>query len=170
MNNVRFNFSVMTKHILITVLSLISFLSASGQQSKNCFQPVESQQISVDPRTRRSAFPTAFDTWRLDFSAIRQKLSEAPWEFTPEAEMGKCIISIPVAGGATEDFSVFEVAQLDAEARAAFPDIHCYSGISKADPRRTVRFSTTVRGFTAMIMHPDFNTSFVEPYTWGQTE
>lgn len=170
MNNVRFKFSVMTKHILTTVLSLISFLSASGQQSKNYFQPVEPQQISVDSRTRRGAFPVTFDTYRLDFGSIKQKLSEAPREFTPEADMGRCIVSIPVAGGALEDFSVFEVAQLDAEARAAFPDIHCYAGISTADPRRTIRFSTTVRGFTAMIMHPDFNTSFVEPYTWGQTE
>lgn len=160
----------MTKHILITALSLISFLSASGQQSKNYFQSIGSQQVRVDAHTRRGAFPTVFDTYRLDFGAIRQKLSEAPWEFTPEADMGKCVVSIPVAGGAMEDFSVFEVAQLDAEARAAFPDIHCYAGISKTDPRRTVRFSTTIRGFNAMIMHPDFNTSFVEPYAWGQTE
>jgi hypothetical protein len=100
--------------------SLVSFLSASGQQSKNYFQPVGSQQIQVDPQTRRGAFPTVFDTYRLDFGAIRQKLSEAPWEFTPEADMGRCVITIPVAGGALEDFSVFEVAQLDAAARGGF--------------------------------------------------
>ncbi len=91
-------------------------------------------------------------------------------EFVGVSKVSKCVVSLPLGNGEMEDFAVWEIAMLDAEATAAFPDIRTYAGVSTKDPRRTVRFSTTVRGFRAMVMQPDYSVAFVEPYVWGQTE
>lgn len=160
----------MKKQLLLFVLACISMISLSAQQNNLFFKAVSQDQVSMPETVQRSFYPTSYNTFQLNYPGVKAVLAAAPKEFTAEAKAGKCVISIPLGDGAYESFKIQEVAMLDAEAAAAFPDIHTYAGISTTDPRRTVRLSTTVRGFRAMVMEPDYSVSFVEPLAWGQTE
>lgn len=158
----------MKKIPLLLAFVCAVFSGLNAQQSGRFFKAITPDQVVLGENTRRGAFPKKFDTYQLNYTALKSVLATAPWEFTGNQK--KCVIGIPLPGGKIEDFSVVEVAQLDEAGRAEFPFIHCYSGVSLQDSRRTVRLSTTLRGFRAMIMQPDYGAAFVEPYAWGQTE
>jgi len=160
----------MNKQLLLLAFASI-FISQIGAQNTGVFfKAVTTDQVSLPENTRRGAFPHKFDTYQLDYAGIKAALTHAPREFTAAAKVSRCIVPVPLGDGTTEDFAITEIAQLDAEATLAFPDIHCYTGVSTKDPRRTVRISTTVRGFRAMVLQPDYNVAFVEPIAWGQTQ
>lgn len=164
------NIPDMKKQFLLFALACSILTSAVAQNGKNYFKAIAQDQVSVAETTQRDAFPSKFDTYQLDFTAVKSVLATAPKEFTAAARSSKCVVSIPMANGAQEEFAITEIAMLDEAGTIEFPDIHTYSGISKVDPRRVVRLSTTARGFRAMVMQPDYSVSFVEPYAWGQTE
>jgi subtilisin-like proprotein convertase family protein len=160
----------MKKQFLLFALACGIFANVSAQNTKSYFKALSQDQVSVAESTQRGAFPSNFDTYQLDYSAVKSALATAPKEFTAAAKSGKCVVSIPIANGLQEEFVITEIAMLDEAGTIEFPDIHTYSGISKTDPRRVVRLSTTARGFRAMVVQPDYTVSFVEPYAWGQTE
>ncbi len=160
----------MKKLSLLFALACGIIASTGAQNAKSWFKAISQDQVSVAESTQRGAFPSKFDTYQLDYTAVKTALATAPREFSAAAKSGKCVVSIPTANGLQETFSITEIAILDEEGAAQFPDIHTYSGISTVDPRRVVRLSTTARGFRAMVVQPDYTVSFVEPYAWGQTE
>ncbi len=159
----------MKKYFFLFTLICVSLTQLSAQKGTSFFKAVSRDQVTLPENTKRGTFPQKFETYQLDYAAIKTALVSAPWEFTGVANLSNCVIAIPLGDGTVEDFAVWEVALLDAEAAAAFPDIHTYAGASTKDPARTVRLSTTVRGFRAMVMQPDYSVAFVEPYAWGQT-
>lgn len=158
----------MRKVLLPHILICVALSGLTAQQSGCFFKAITPDQVVLGENTRRGAFPKKFDTYQLNYEALKSTLATAPWEFTGNQK--KCVIGIPLPGGQIEDFSVVEIAMLDEAGRAECPYIHCYAGVSLQDGRRTVRLSTTQRGFRAMIMQPDYDAAFVEPYAWGQTE
>jgi hypothetical protein len=121
------------------------------------FKAVSTEKISLAEGVSQVALPNKFDAYQLDEAGLRAVLESAPWEFTPEAGQRKCVISVPMGNGKMEQFSVWQIAMLDPELAAACPYIRTYAGISLSDSRRTVRFSTTLRGFRALILQPDFS-------------
>ncbi len=132
------------------------------------FKAVSTEKISLAEGVPQVALPNKFDAYQLDEAGLRAVLESAPWEFTPEAGQRKCVISVPMGNGKMEQFSVWQIAMLDPELAAACPYIRTYAGISLSDSRRTVRFSTTLRGFRALILHPDFASAMVKPVSPGQ--
>jgi subtilisin-like proprotein convertase family protein len=160
----------MKKQLLLLTLACVSLTYLKAQHVTHFFKPVATNQVTLAENTRRGAFPQKFETYQLDYAGVKAVLATAPMEFVGVSKVSKCVVSIPLGNGEMEDFAVWEIAMLDAEATAAFPDIRTYAGASTKDPRRTVRLSTTVRGFRAMVIQPDYSVAFVEPYAWGQTD
>lgn len=160
----------MKKQLLLLALFCVAATHIGAQNNAaRFFKPVSREQVVLPENTRRSAFPQKFDTYQLDYEGIKAVLATAPREFTSAAQHSQCIIPVPLGNGEVEDFAVCEIAMLDAEAAAACPYIHTYAGVSTKNPLRGVRLSTTLRGFRAMVLQPDYSVSFVEPYAWGQT-
>lgn len=147
-------------------------LGLRAQSSPRFFQPVAEGDIAAarSATATPAARPAKYQTWRLDFSALKQALSVAPMEFTEAARKKPVTLAIPTAGGAVEDFAVWEIAMMEPELAARYPDIRTYAGRSLTDPGRTVRLSSTPRGFQAMIMRPDLGVEYVKPYTFDQQE
>ncbi|MFN0033611.1 MAG: reprolysin-like metallopeptidase [Saprospiraceae bacterium] len=108
------------------------------------------------------------DAYQLDEAGLRAVLESAPWECTIESAQRKCVLDIPVANGKTEPFAVWRTAMLDPQLAEACPYLRTYAGVSLTDSRRTVRFSTTLRGFRAMILQPDFGFAMLKPVSPGQ--
>jgi len=149
---------------------LLCLLIASTMQAQNSsfFKAVPAEQIALAAGVEPGTLPKKFDAYQLDETGLRAALESAPWEFSPEAARHQCVIRVPTANGQIEAFSVWRVAMLDAELAEACPYIRTYAGVSMTDPRRTVRFSTTLRGVKAMVMEPDFSAAMVQPYWPGQ--
>ncbi len=144
--------------------------SLSAQSAPSFFQPIAESAVVLRSVAPRAVMPSAYTTYQLQLSALQSKLQSAPWEFTPAARQHTCTIALPMSDGTMEDFAVWQVAMMAPELAAKAPYIHTYGGESLLTPGKTVRFSTTVRGFRAMIMRPDLGTEYVEPYAWGQLD
>jgi len=152
-------------------LSFLLFLflaNAVWAQNAPFFKSVSTEKNSLAEGVSQVALPNKFDAYRLDEAGLRAVLESAPWEFTPEATQRKCVISVPLGNGKMEEFSVWRIAMLDAELAEACPYIRTYAGVSLSDSRRTVRFSTTLRGFRALVLQPDFGSAMVKPISPGQ--
>jgi subtilisin-like proprotein convertase family protein len=149
---------------------LLCLVLANVIQAQNApfFKPVSTEKISLAEGVTPRALPKKFDAFQLDDAGLRAALETAPWEFTAESARNKCVISIPMGDGKTEQFSVWRIAMLDPELAEACPYIRTYAGVSLTDTRRTVRFSTTLRGFRALILQPDFSSAMVKPIFPGQ--
>lgn len=160
-------------HLMFTKTSL-SFLlclfvaNAVLAQNALFFKPISSEKITLAEGVSQAALAKKFDAYQLDEAGLKALLETAPWESTPEAAQRKCVLDIPVANGKTEQFSVWRIAMLDPEFSEACPYLRTYAGGSLTDARRTVRFSTTLRGFRAMVLQPDFGWVMVKPVSPGQ--
>jgi subtilisin-like proprotein convertase family protein len=157
------------KKIVLLFVALLAMSVMHAQQSARLFQSISPAQVQLPENTRRGAFPQKFDTYQVPYESLKTALAAAPQEFTTDFKSNKCIVNVPIGSGATDDFAIWEIAMLDDAGRQQFPEIHTYAGRSTTNPLRTVRLSITVRGFRAMVMQPDYEASFVEPYAWGQT-
>jgi len=147
-------------------------LNAAAQKASNFFQPVPESAALMAARSATLPVqePVKYQTWRLDFDAMRSALVSAPWEFTPAARQSVCKVAVPLAGGATEDFALWQIALMEPELAAKYPDIHTYAGRSLQNTGKTIRLTVTPRGFQAMILRPDFGAEYVQPYSFDQTE
>lgn len=159
-----------------TLIILLSFLVTKSVQAQNAsfFTPTTAAKIIQSEGMVASGLPQKFDAYQLDEAGLRAVLETAPWEFTPEAKQRRCVISVPTAHAQIEQFSVWRTDMMEQELAEACPYLRTYAGVSLSDPRRTLRFSTTLRGFKAMILQPDAAPAMVQPvanlymaYSWA---
>lgn len=157
---------------LVWLLGAFFALGLRAQTAPRFFQPVpESDVVAArGAAVVSNALPAKYQTWRLDFSAMKTALSAAPMEFTEAARTRPVAVAIPNASGAIEEFAVWETAIMHPELGARYPEIRTYAGRSLTHPGRTVRISNTPRGFNAMILRPDFGVEYVKPYVSGHVE
>ncbi len=144
--------------------------SVSAQSTANFFKPVSETAIALRGTAPRLDLPKAYTTYQLDLPALQNVLQSAPWEFTPAARQHSCTIALPMSDGTMEAFSVWQVAIMAPELAAKAPYIHTYGGESLQTPGKTIRFSTTARGFRAIVVGSELGIDYVEPYSWGQQE
>ena len=149
---------------------LLCLLLANALQAQNSsfFKSVPTEKISQAAGISQKVLPKKFDAYELNEAALRAVLETAPWEFTAAATQRKCVINVPMGNGKIEPFSVWQIAMLDAELAAACPYIRTYAGVSLTDTRRTIRFSTTLRGFRALVLQPDMSSAMLKPVSIGQ--
>ncbi|MCB0527893.1 MAG: T9SS type A sorting domain-containing protein [Saprospiraceae bacterium] len=147
------------------------YASILSSQTSNYFKPVAEGTISLrNGVMTRSYFPEKYQVFQLDYESAKNVLNAAPWEFTQAAREQKCLLSIPLADGTAEVFSIWRTAIMEPELAAQRPDIGTFAGRSVSNPARTVRVMYSPRGFRAMILQPDLGVAYVEPYAWGQDE
>ena len=141
-----------------------------SQSASVYFKPIPASAIALPEKAERKLIPLRYDTYRLDYAGIKASLDTAPWEFTDAARQHPCVVALPTASGAIEEFAVWQTAVLEPALAAEAPYIHTFTGRSLRDARKTVHLSYTTRGFRAMMSGGDFSIEYVEPYAWGQTE
>ena len=108
-----------------------------------------------------------FDLLERNATAL---LSEAPLEFTPEAEANAIAVSVPRPDGTFESFSVVESPILAKELADKFPEIKTYRGQGIDNPASTIRLGMTTKGFHAMVLAPDNGDYYIDPYFHLETD
>lgn len=110
----------------------------------------------------RYSTPQVYRTLQLNMSNMRQLLSTAPMEFSEAARSKTLVISLPMPGGSTDDFEIFESPVMAPALAAKYPQIRTYAGTGLTDPRAHIRIDVTDFGFHAMILSPRGDV-FIDP-------
>ncbi|TNE69098.1 MAG: T9SS type A sorting domain-containing protein [Bacteroidetes bacterium] len=139
-----------------------------AQTALNFFKPVEESAIALPETAERKLIPLQYDTYRLDYAAIKTALEAAPMEFTEAARSQTFTLLLPTAAGALEEFAVWETQLMEPALAAAAPYVRTFAGRSLKDSRKTIHLSHTLRGFRCMILLPDYGVEYIEPIAWGQ--
>ena len=152
-----------------TLVSLCLLISLSSMaQSKNNFwrSVVESPQLLNEERT---VVPDHYQTFELQFSAIKAALNNAPVERSTAARNQSFTLTLPLPNGQVEEFAIWEASVMSPILAAKFPNIKSYKGKGIDDPSKVVRFSISPTG-----LHGSFRTKdgqiYIDPYGPGRTD
>ncbi len=158
------------RNIILTLLVCFSLVAQVTAQSSKLFNPVSFDLPAMKEASMVSKLPTEYQTWQLDYDLLKTHVQSAPKEFTAAARNAPCILEVPTGATTTERFAIWEIAMMDEELAARYPDIKTYGGKSLDSPGKTIRISVTIRGFRAMILGSDMQVRYVEPHSTDQNE
>ncbi|MEO6168617.1 MAG: reprolysin-like metallopeptidase [Chitinophagales bacterium] len=147
--------------VLITIFLLLNTTTASTfAQSASFWQEVNSGIVQAFG-TRYST-PSSYRSIQLNITSMREYLLTAPMEFSESARTQSVVLSLPMPGGAIEDFEIFESPIMAPALAAKYPNIKTYAGRGISDPRAHIRIDVTDFGFHAMILSPRGDV-FIDP-------
>lgn len=151
------------------VCCLISFLqnNTSAQYADGFWQDVA--ESAIPPVGERLIVPVAYRTVELNLNALKNLLSQAPWEENVRAYHSNVRLSLPMPDGTFEPFRIVESPIMAPELAARYPQIRTYLGQGIDDPTATVRFDVTPVGFHAMIISAG-PTVYIDPFSRGTTQ
>jgi hypothetical protein len=107
--------------------------------------------------------PEKYQLVTLDAARIRERLAQAPMEFSTSGKNFGIEISLPMPDGTFARFRVEESPVMHPELAAKFPDIKTYAGRGVDDPSARVRFDINARTFHAQILTPR-GSVYIDPY------
>ena len=108
--------------------------------------------------------PDVFNAAVLDTVAMRNLLSAAPMEGTPEAELAPIVIDLPMPDGGFQAFAIYESPVMEAPLQAKYPLIRTYAGQSLEDDSAHVRITMTPSGFDAQIRRSGLH-AYIDRYS-----
>ncbi len=156
------------------MVCLLAFLVNAGQSfgqkiSANPWQIISEQTISVNPE-HRQIIPKKYLTAKISPAEMRDFLQNAPLWFTPAAENAEVILSLPMPDGNFEEFRIENAPVMHPDLAKKFPEIQSFAGVGITDPAAYLRFDMTQVGFHAMILSPNHNAVFIDPYSTEDAE
>ena len=117
---------------------------------------------------KRQIVPQIYRTVRVNETALKQALDQAPVEFTKEAQINNSTLDLPMPDGSFSTFRIEMSPIMEAPLAAQYPEIKTYRGQGIDDPAATARFDFTPAGFHAMVLS-ERGTVYVDPYAKDDT-
>jgi len=148
------------KKILLIVLAFFAF--AEGFSQTQLWSKTSEGKLNILEKTERASFPSEYQLYHLDFSALKSQLAAAPSRSSKQAS--DVVISFPNAEGRLERFRIYEASVLEAPLAKKHQEIQSYVGKGIDDPTATIRFSTTIFGLHTMTLSGK-GTYYIDPYT-----
>src|SRR5262249_7627495 len=112
--------------------------------------------------------PRTFQLARLNESALRQLLSQAPSESAELAWQRAAILTLPMPDGRFAHFRVVDSPIMAPELASRYPQIRTYLGQGIDDPAAALRCDYTPQGFHAQILSPR-GAVYLDPVSRGDT-
>ena len=149
----------MRTHFLWMLSSILLLCQAplAGQD----WSPVEPRNIDV--LGIRDIIPQAYQTYNVDYVALKSLLWSAPNNYLTKPAQSNTIIRVALADGTADLFRVVQYDIMEAPLAARYTDIKAFKGISISNPYRTLRADWTKRGFRAVISDPGGKT-YIDHY------
>lgn len=113
-------------------------------------------------RDQRDIIPARYIVAEVDDAQIKELLWTAPMESAERGRSGLAV-SLMLADGSIDEFSVFEYAMMEPALASRYTDIKTYHGRSTSNPLRRVRIDYTVHGLRAVITDPHQQT-YIDHY------
>lgn len=121
--------------------------------------PSETQNRSTE---LRNSTPEKFDLFKLNTTALKSLLAQAPERFTTPSNI---VIDLPTNNGELQSFRVYEAPTLAPELQTKYPSIRSYAAQGIDDATATARFSVSDIGVNVAITSAHYSTLYIDPYT-----
>ena len=155
------NLIEMKKIFLITIFSVFLFVNSYGQSA--FWKQVPKERVSKVHKMERVSTPEQYKLFRLNLSALKEQLLEAPLD--TNGSMSNVIVDFPNPDGKLDHYRIYEAPIMEEALANKYPDIKSYMGKGIDDPTATIRFSLTLFGLHTMTTSGDKGTSFIDTYT-----
>ena len=152
---------------LLVFLFLVGNMAAFSQTQ--LWKSSEENRIPNVSKMERQIIPQHYALLQLDFSALKNILSEAPMRFSDAAQSKNVIVEIPQPDGSLQHFRIEETPTMHADLQAKYPNIRSFVGFGIENRIATMRCEYSQNGFSAMIL-AEGKTLFVDPFAKGNTE
>ncbi len=150
----------MKKVLLLILLALFTFGGTNAQG--NAWSKISKDRVSSLDKVDRASMPVQFETYSLDFPALKSALQAAP---SRDSGVSTQLVSFPNPDGKMEKFAMYQTQVMHPELAARHPDIKTYIGKGIDDPNATINISTTLYGFHGMTLTSEKGTWYIDPYT-----
>ena len=157
-----------TRKLFSSILFML-FLSGIFAQKSNPWTSIKEESISKSTN-QRNIIPSKYKTFKLDLSALRPILSNAPERFSQAARNAPATLMLPMPDGSFQRFEVVEAPVMHPDLQAKYPFMRSFAGKGIDDPTAYLRFSVTQKGFNGMILSSRSGTIYIDPYKKGDTE
>ncbi|UYZ63102.1 reprolysin-like metallopeptidase [Hymenobacter weizhouensis] len=158
-----------TPQLLLARIALLLFLvctNAAWAQSTQALwrdlTTTAAQRAAQAPAIQ----PTKYRALQLDETGLRAVLSRSASR-TAGTEGPSFVLDLPLADGSFMQFRVQEVAVMAPALAAKFPNIKTYSGYAVTNNTITIKADFTEKGFHAMILNPQGDDIFIDPFGTG---
>ena len=139
----------------------VNVLARAGGANR-MWQPLST--LPAAPAGKKSYLTlTSFTPFKIDGTALKARLAEAPTEFTAQARTEPLVLSLPTPDGTMTRFRVQETFVLPQQLGAQYPGIKTYVAQGIDDPRATARLDYTYQGFHAQVLSPA-GAWYIDPY------
>ena len=140
------------RNFLLSLFAGLMFSSAFGQ-SRSFWSMTDESQAGVDLfQASKSKRPSAFKLFRLDETAFKQFMANAPHERNVPVSASPFIVDFPMPDGSVQKFRVVNAPSMEEGLAAKFPGINSYAGIGVNDPSANIRFDVSMHGVHATIL------------------
>lgn len=148
----------MKKKLLLLVF-IFSVTSSIGQELWN---KTNENRISALAKMDRSAIPSKYDLYALDFVKFKSQLQNAPLDIS--GQNSNKIVAFPNTNGEMEQYRIYNAPVMEDGLAVKHPEIQSFSGININKPSESIRFSTTLFGLHAMVFSNE-GTYYIDTYT-----
>jgi hypothetical protein len=138
--------------ILVFLLGISQIDAIAGENKANSPMWEKSNVEKPVNRERKQLTPEKYLVFRLNRKLLNGVFSEAPLEFTSEAQQTETILEIPNPEGGVSRFRIEESPMLAPQIASQFPTWKQYSGQGIDDPTAIARFDVNANGFHGYIL------------------
>ncbi|MEP7144419.1 MAG: reprolysin-like metallopeptidase, partial [Ferruginibacter sp.] len=151
------------------VLLFIFSLAAFYGNAQNAFFTDATENSFKDPTQKRVIIPSRYRTLQLNKSGLLNFLNTIPSEKNLVGRNISPVIEIPMPGGGTAKFNIWESSVMEPRLAAKFPGIKTFTGQGIDDPTANIKLDFTQFGFHAMIISSLRGAVFIDPYARENT-
>ena len=134
----------------IFIFSILFLLFATYQLDAQRWTNIDEKDVVTEGK--RDIIPSKY----LVFTVDDVELKELLWSAPKEAEIlsgsnSTVILSIPLADGSYDEFSIYSYEMMEEALSSRYPDIKTFKGSSRTKQGRTIRMDYTNHGLRAVI-------------------
>ncbi|MEW5677515.1 reprolysin-like metallopeptidase [Flavobacterium enshiense] len=150
----------MKKLLLIALLQLTA-VSLFAQENQ-FWTPAELTPSDNKELSFKKDLPKESKVFVLNTEKLQKELSK----ISSGSVLQRIELSVPIADGNLERFTIFEASVMEPQLQAQFPAIRSYAGVGITNPSAVIRFSMSPeKGFSALIRTADKGTVIIDPLT-----
>jgi subtilisin-like proprotein convertase family protein len=151
----------MNKLRYLICLFLIINMAYTKAQNSSIWQRSNDAEIFLQASNERKIIPQQYDVWKIDFTALKAHLDQAPLENTETAT--PFLFSIPMPNQKMVQFEVFESPIAHRDLMRKYPSFKTFSVVGFRQKEYFGRIDYTLDGFRASINTPEGEV-YIDPY------
>ena len=148
------------KHLYIILLLILPIFGFS--QGESFWKKTNDVKYQQNQLLERTSTPSEYNIFTVDIEDLKSTLQTAP-----SRESGfssNTFVQFPNEKGEMENYEIYNASIMESSIAEEHPEIQSYVGINIDNPGTTIRFTTTVFGFHAII-HAIGKTFYIDPFT-----